>query len=85
MAHFEVSFSWEVEDGVDETLVVSGEIDRSRGSRRGNPDNWTAPWVQIDDIEIRNEKGQLIPADISGRLLDQNAFLEEVEALAMRA
>jgi hypothetical protein len=78
---FAVRFTWEVDEGVPVPLVVSGTYDASPGNRRGHPDTWTEPWVELDvsSIRVTNSHECPLPAAVVGALCARDCFLRAVE------
>jgi hypothetical protein len=72
---------WEVEEGVEVDLSVSGTYELDRGNRRGHPDTWTAPWEEIDVTSVTNQQGCPLPPKVVGVLCADDRFLEHLSEL----
>ena len=81
MNKFTVAFSYEIEDGVEIGVVVSGiVIPYTPENKRGHPDHWTpAEPGYLEDLEVKNSLGTPLPSLIQERLVEDDDFLKAVE------
>lgn len=77
---FDVSFDWEVEDGVSLPVRVFGRKNPVIAeNRKGHPDTWSpAEGGELEDLQVFS--GARLPRDVENRLLEDERFLETVEA-----
>jgi hypothetical protein len=76
---FSVSFTYEIEEGVDVDLLVEGTADECRGRRRGHPDTWEEPSVEIEVGNVYNKRGCPLPAAVIDALRADDRFMRAVE------
>lgn len=82
MTSFNVEFIYEVREGIEVRVRVSGKwYPACPPSRRGNPDNWTpGEGAAFEDIQVRDSKGKLLPIELQRELIDDEFFLRAIEA-----
>lgn len=80
MISFEVRLDWEITEQ-EETLIVSGVQGRFLSEiKDGHPDQRRpAEGGELEDIEIMDKDGVLLPMKIQDALLSDASFLEAIE------